>query len=118
MDFDEAIRAHSTWKIKLQQYLSNPDNSINVVELAKDNVCPLGCWIHGEGLRNYGKLPEHKTLLEQHREFHKAAADIVMRKNKGEDVKAETALGAQSPFAKHSANVVASIMQMKRQIQK
>ena len=116
MNFDEAIRAHSDWKMKLQQYLANPDNSIDVVKLSQDNQCNLGGWIHSEGLKNFGALPEFKTLMEEHKAFHKSAADIVTRKNKGEDVQADTTLGANSPFASHSSAVVSAIMAMKRHV--
>lgn len=45
MNFDEAIRAHSDWKMKFNIYLSKPDGSINPQDLANDNLCALGKWL-------------------------------------------------------------------------
>ncbi len=33
MDFDGAIAAHSSWKMKLSLYLKHPDGSLNVLEV-------------------------------------------------------------------------------------
>ena len=112
MNFDEAIRAHSDWKMKLNRYLSNPDGSIDVQDLSKDNLCALGKWLHGEG-RSFGNVAEYKKLIEEHAHFHKAAADVVIRKDRGEDVKSEIALGGNSAFAKYSMSVVSLLMKMK-----
>lgn len=115
MNFDEAIKAHSAWKMKLQQYLNNPDNSIDADKLGKDNVCDLGHWLYHEGTK-HSAIPEFKDLLENHKEFHKSAASIVMKKNKGEDVKGDIALGASSSFSKASMNVVSLIMKLRTKI--
>ena len=112
MNFDEAIRAHSDWKMKLTRYLSNPDGSINVQELSKDHLCTLGKWLHGEG-RSYKNVAEYQKLIQDHAHFHRAAADIVIRKDRGEDVKGDISLGGNSPFAKYSMSVVSLLMKMK-----
>lgn len=112
MNFDEAIRAHSDWKIKLNRYLSNPDGSINAQDLSKDNLCNLGKWLHGEG-RSFENIAEYKQLIQDHAHFHKAAADIVIKKDRGEDIKNDMALGGNSPFAKYSMSVVSLLMKMK-----
>lgn len=113
MDFDEAIKAHSDWKLKLQRYLKYPDQTIDSQNLAKDNVCSLGCWIYSEGVK-YRNLPEFDKLKHEHACFHTSAADIVKRKDAGENVLAEIALGSNSSFAKHSENVVSLLMIMKK----
>lgn len=112
MDFNEAIRVHAGWKMKLQQYLTNPDGSINPTDLAKDNLCDLGKWLHGEG-RIYAKHPEYAQLVQEHQSFHKAASEIVSRKHKGEEVKQDTALGGSSPFSRCSSQVVSLLMKMR-----
>lgn len=112
MNFDEAVRAHSDWKMKLNRYLSHPDGSINVQDLGRDNQCALGKWLHGEG-RTFSDVAEYKQLVQDHAHFHKAAAEIVIKKDKGEDIKSETALGSNSPFSRYSMSVVSLIMKMK-----
>ena len=42
MNFDDAIQAHSAWKMKLTLYIAKPDKSLNHNVVCKDNVCDLG----------------------------------------------------------------------------
>lgn len=112
MNFDEAIRAHSDWKIKLSNYLRNPDGSLKSVDVEPDNKCPLGQWIHGEGAK-YSALSEYETLKSEHAKFHKEAATVIRKADSGENVSEEVALGADSNFANASSSVVSAIMKMK-----
>lgn len=113
MNFDEAIKAHSAWKLKLQNYLQKPDGSLNPDAIAADNKCDLGKWIYGEG-DQHSKLADYQTLKSEHAKFHKAAADVIRRADKGEKVSEDVALGGSSPFSKASSAVVTAIMMMKR----
>ncbi len=113
MNFDEAIKSHSDWKMKLQRYLSNPDGSINAAQLSQDNLCVLGKWIHGDG-KKYSHLDEYQQLLSAHKNFHKSASDIVIRRDRGEDVKADIALSGKSPYATHSSSVISLLMKMRQ----
>lgn len=85
MIFDDYIKAHNDWKMKIRMYVNHPDNSIDTGTLSVDNACGLGKWIHGDG-KKFMHLPEMKELVEEHKNFHKAAAEIVIKRNKGEDV--------------------------------
>jgi hypothetical protein len=116
MNFDEAINAHSAWKIKLSAYLRKPDGSINASEVQQDNKCVLGQWIYGEGA-SWSTLPEYATLKAEHAKFHTAAAQVVTKADKGQDTSEETALGAQSAFSAASKAVVTAIMAMRRKAQ-
>ncbi|MDP3936136.1 MAG: CZB domain-containing protein [Alphaproteobacteria bacterium] len=115
MNFDEAIRAHAEWKMKLSNYLRHPDSSIDPVKLGLDNVCALGQWLHGEG-KKYASLPEYERLVKEHAGFHKAASDIVKSKNAGKDINDSIALGAQSPFSQYSLTVVTLLMALKSKV--
>jgi len=113
MTFDDAVVCHSEWKRELHAYVSNPDGSMNIEEVAATNKCKLGRWIRGEG-RNYAGFPEFAKLITEHTRFHKAAADIVSRAKRGHDVSFEFALGVGSEFSLASSAVVLAIMDMKR----
>ncbi|QQR80059.1 MAG: CZB domain-containing protein [Deltaproteobacteria bacterium] len=112
MDFDQAIRAHSEWKIKLQGYLKKPDKSLKASDIEVDNKCPLGQWIYGEG-HKHAALPEYTTLKAEHAKFHKAAAAVVRKADSGQSTTEETALGSNSEFGSSSSSVVSAIMKMK-----
>jgi len=115
MDFDSAIRAHIDWKAKLSAYLNNVDKSLDAAVVARDDKCPLGQWIHGEGGRNVSSAA-FATLRTQHAAFHRAAADVVRRANTGQNVKEDIAIGASSPFGTASMDVIMSIKKMKKEL--
>ena len=115
MNFDEAIRAHAAWKMKLHNYISAADKSLKPAEVKADNRCDLGKWIHGDGLRLAG-VPEYVTLKAEHARFHIAAAEIVERANAGQNVSAELVLGGKSPFATTSTAVVGAVMAIRGKI--
>lgn len=113
MNFDEAIKAHSDWKLKLQRYVKGMGDPVDVDKLSKDNVCALGCWIYGDG-QKYKAHAEFQNLVIAHREFHFAASEIVKRKDRGENVKEEIVLGSKSAFCEASERVVSLLMALKR----
>lgn len=113
MDFDDAIKAHSAWKLKLSGYLRKPDGSLKVSDIQVDNKCLLGQWIYGDGAK-YSSLPEFQKLKTEHARFHKAAASVVMKADSGQDTSEETALGGKSDFSAASSAVVSAIVEMKR----
>lgn len=116
MNFDEAIQAHSAWKMKLSNYLRKPDGSLKPAEIQLDNKCALGQWIYGEGVK-WSSLSEYSVLKSEHSRFHKAAAEVVKKADSGVDTSEETALGSKSEFALASGAVVAAIMAIRRKAQ-
>lgn len=116
MDFDEAIKAHSSWKMKLSTYLRKPDGSLKASEIQLDSKCALGQWIYGEGAK-WSSHPEFATLKTEHAKFHKAAAQVVIKADSGQDTSQETSLGANSEFASASSAVVSAIMAIRRKAQ-
>jgi methyl-accepting chemotaxis protein len=113
MNLEDAVIAHSEWKRTLTSYISKPDHSLKVSEVAADDKCKLGQWIAGEG-RKYASLPEFAKLRAEHTRFHRAAADVVRRAVAGQPVSSEVAVGAGSEFGKASAGIVLAIMDMKK----
>lgn len=112
MDFNEAIKAHSDWKMKLKGYLRNPDGSLKAIDVSRDNKCALGQWIYGEGAK-WSALPEYEILKTEHAKFHKEAAQVITKADSGQNITEEIALGANSGFSEASASVVGAIMKMR-----
>ncbi len=115
MDFMEAIKAHSAWKMKLQAYLVKPDHSLSISVVGADDKCSLGQWLKGEG-RIHTNLPEYSALVSQHALFHRAAASVIEKADHGQCVDEEVALGAKSPYAAASSAVVAALMAMRAKV--
>lgn len=115
MDFNEAIKAHSAWKMKLSAYLAKPDGSLKAADVEKDNVCELGKWLHGEGTK-HNSVAEYAPLVKDHATFHKCAAEVIRKADAGQNMSEEVALGSSSAFATASSNVVGAIMKMKAKL--
>ena len=113
MNFDDAIQAHSSWKLKLSTYLRKPDGSLKSSDIRPDNKCKLGQWLHGEG-RKFANLPEYKKLVAEHARFHQAAASVVDKANAGQSTSEDTAIGSRSEFGHCSASVVSLVMSIKK----
>src|SRR5689334_24920780 len=101
MNFDDAIKAHSSWKMRLAEYLRKPDGSLKATDVEADNKCPLGQWIYGEGAK-FSTLSEYSTLKSQDASFHKAAGNVVRKADSGQSVTEDVALGSASDFARAS----------------
>lgn len=113
MNFDDAIKAHVSWKIKLTTYLKRPDKSLNAEHVCKDDNCDLGKWIYGEG-KIYSNRNEYIHLKKEHARFHKAAAEIIKKADTGHGLSEEVAVGIKSEYNEASNNVVSAIMEMKK----
>jgi hypothetical protein len=116
MDFDEIINAHVNWKLQLHKYLANPDDSLNIDELSSDDACIFGFWLSGQG-KEYQTNPHYEQIVEEHRLFHIAAADLVRRKINGDDIWAEIIVGSPAPFSRHSENLILLMYKLKTSIE-
>lgn len=105
MNVDDAIKAHAHWKVKLAAYLQKPDGSINPVDLAQDNRCELGKWIHGEAAR-HSHVHEFSELRATHAAFHRAAADVVRKIDSGIERDQNKLTGFSSEFGALSLKIV------------
>lgn len=118
MDFDQAIQAHLDWKSKLAKYIASPDKSLNAEVICKDNQCVLGKWIYSEGKTMAGNLPDFEKLRSAHADFHKQAAEIVRRADRGEKMTEGGALDMTSPYGKASLTVISFIRSIRKQASK
>ena len=112
MDFDGAVKAHSAWKQKLANYIAKADGSLDANVAGRDDQCPLGQWLHGEGRQHAS--PVYDDLLEAHAEFHRCAGDMVRRIDAGQSV-TERDLNEESEFGRRSLGCITLIVAMKRQ---
>jgi hypothetical protein len=115
VNFEEAMRCHLRWKMRLAVYLFNPDHSLKASEIASPHECELGKWIFAEG-EKYSNIPEFAALVSSHASFHKAASDVVRKADSGQNVAEDILMGANSEFGLTSAAVVRSIMAMKSKL--
>jgi hypothetical protein len=87
MDFQSAMQAHRDWIARLRALVSGSSTEqIDTAKLGRDDVCPLGKWLHGEGQASYGQDPTFSELIAAHAEFHQVAASLAAKHANGETI--------------------------------
>lgn len=81
MDTREAMHAHVTWYADLADRLRKGE-SVDPANVDRDDVCEMGKWIYGEGLK-YEALPEYQAYKAIHAKYHHCAADSVKMASTG-----------------------------------
>lgn len=78
LDVHAALEAHLRLRKRLLVCADGQcDPLLNSDDLCFDDRCPLGRWLHGPARTQLGKHRGFVDLLEQHRMFHIAAANVV-----------------------------------------
>lgn len=108
---DKAVTAHSLWRSKLRDAINTgvvPDeNTVGV-----DNLCDLGKWIYGEGVK-YSSLPEYAEVKSLHQKFHQTAGATIRLIKSGKKPEALKSLDA-GDFSQASNAVVLALGKLKR----
>ncbi len=112
-DFDRAIAAHRQWKVTLRRAIAERGR-LDADTLCRDDRCPLGQWLHGDGGRRWGTQPGFVALLDKHAEFHVAAGAVARQVNDGAYADAERLIGSGSAFARISSEVATLLARAKR----
>jgi hypothetical protein len=93
LDFKKAIDAHMQWKDRLRGAIDgNSGEQLDVTQIACDDRCVLGQWIHGMGAVAHGHLPQFTVLREHHAEFHVCAAGVLAEAQAGHAQEAQRQL--------------------------
>lgn len=113
MNFDEAIAAHTKWKVRLRTFIDGTGEKLEASKVAVDNQCDLGRWIYGDGAK-YRSLDAYEKLRASHAKFHKCAAQVVTHAASGNRNQAESLIGNGGEFSKLSQETIGAIMQMRK----
>ena len=108
MDFREAIRRHTEWKVRFRMAIFRKEQ-LDAAKIGRDDCCLLGEWLHGAGAERAGTLPEFCAALATHKAFHEEAGRIATLINAGRYAEAEQALADDSPYGANSARTLASL---------
>lgn len=117
MDLDEAISAHVRWKVHLLQCLHGQVEPPDAAQIARDDACPLGIWLVGEGKQHAPHAACHETTTA-HTQFHLRAADVVSALRAGHREQARSMLEAGSAFTKASDDVVLALTRLRVSIRR
>ena len=113
-NFDQAIEAHRQWKVRLRSAIAKKDQ-LDADTICRDDQCPLGKWLHGDGGQRWSQKPLFTQLLAKHADFHQSAGSVARKINAGQYADAENLIGSGSHFADISLEVTTLLSTAKRQ---
>lgn len=113
MNFDEALKDHFEWRVRLRLAISQK-KTMDVATISKDNCCDLGKWLHGEASYKYLQLSSYSKCVTQHAAFHVEAGKIASAINAGEYAKAEAMMNIGTAYDEASIATGLAIKDLKR----
>lgn len=99
IDFTLAKSKHMLWKTKLHSFLTGHETMTND-QAVSHTACDLGKWLHFDGMKHHGNIPEMKTLEKKHIELHALVKTIITKKNAGDAKTAEAEFKKLEPISK------------------
>lgn len=108
LDLSGARAAHFGWKRRLRSYLDGHD-SLTRSQLVSHRDCDLGRWYYGEGLLEYGHIPEMRKLEEPHAELHRLINSLVDHKEQGRREEAEACFMQVDPLSRQIVELLRTI---------
>ncbi len=94
-DFNLAVDAHKAWNWRLLDFLSGHGERPDPAKTARDDLCELGRWIHGDGAAALATDADYQVLRERHARFHACAAGVIERRMAGDERGARAALNGE-----------------------
>ncbi|OEJ65375.1 hypothetical protein BEN30_14760 [Magnetovibrio blakemorei] len=114
MDFQIAVHWHMAWLKKMLADIQNP-SKLKPEEIARDDLCEIGKWIHGEAVQ-YRELPEYQDLKNIHMELHKATSQAVVLAQAGKLSEAKKYLSLHGDFIETSKRLLDSCNRLIKKI--
>ena len=112
VNVDGFIDAHRQWKVKLRDAIENREQ-VDAAKLSRDDCCPLGQWIYGDGQR-LASRPAFTELVQHHKRFHSVAGSVAELVNRRDYRQAEEALAPGTAFSSATSDVVLVLSSAKR----
>jgi len=112
MTYDEALFKHKMWKLKVADYIRNPDHSLKP-EVCLELGIELNHWLQSSDYHELKNSKEFVELMKANRSFHKVMGELVLNANRGVRICEEVAIGMDSPFNKNSETIVRILTRLK-----
>jgi len=112
LNFYSAIQSHQAWKRRLVHYVQGQSSeALDPQQVRCDTCCELGDWLHNRAQVPHKYFGLFQRLIDEHAQFHQAAAKVVTLAQNGQREQALRAV-TQGEFARQSAKVVASLSEL------
>jgi hypothetical protein len=117
MNFDDAITAHSQWKMRLQAVINGTSKeTLDPAVVCLDNKCVLGQWIYGEA-KQYSGTNEYVELVKEHAHLHRCAAETLRLAQSGKTDEAKTTLEMGGVFIDASIRTINAIRHLRKKVE-
>ncbi|MDP1900191.1 MAG: methyl-accepting chemotaxis protein [Rubrivivax sp.] len=114
VDLNTAIAAHVRWKSKLRSAALR-GSQLDAEQVARDDCCPLGQWLHGGGRRQWGTRPAFTDLVDKHAHFHRQVGGVVKLVNAKQRDQALKSMEDGTPFAQATQATVRAIKALQQE---
>lgn len=85
LNFKSAVDAHMRWKVRLESYINGTsEEDLQVDVICRDDQCPLGKWIYGEGGNRFGFTETFYEMRVHHAHFHTCAGNVLRAAQAGD----------------------------------
>lgn len=108
LDLSGARAAHLSWKRRLRDYLDG-HGTLARNQLVSHRDCDLGQWYYGEGLQEYGHIPEMRELEEPHTTLHRIIDTLVTHHRNGCQDEAEACFVQVEPLSRQIVDLLQTI---------
>lgn len=89
LNFKSAVDAHMRWKVRLEGYINGTNlEDLKVEVVCRDDQCPLGKWIYGQGGDQFGFSETFYEMKVHHAHFHTSAGNVLQAAQAGQKDKA------------------------------
>ena len=80
----QAVQGHLAWKKRLKAIVQEGrQDDVDIAQVAPDDLCALGQWLHGPARERHGHLPQYTRLRKLHADFHLAAGEVLLISRSG-----------------------------------
>lgn len=116
MNLEEAVAFHATFRVRLRAFITAPEASVPA-SISRDDLCPLGQWLHSPEGMKFAAHQEYRNLLACHKDLHQAATHAATKAIGGEPEAALEML-TNGEFAARSKSIIQAITGLKRVVNK
>ncbi len=110
LDLSRAKSAHLDWKNKLRAFLDGK-GALSLEQAVSHRHCVLGKWYYGEGLEQFGEVPEMRELEQPHEELHRLIREIIEAKERGDLEQAEALYDQVVPLSRRIVALLSAVEQ-------
>ena len=114
-EITQAIAAHGMWKSRLNSAIQTGKSEYSPGTVQTDDHCDFGEWLKGAP-GNLKNSPHYNKCCDLHKQFHKAAGNVLTLALAGKKAEASKAVDINSEFTKLSSSLVSELMAWDKEV--